>query len=64
MTMTVGQLKEQISTIPDDAQVFGYVGEDGILIQAERVSGNPADFDACAILRVPAAKPVGGGPAE
>lgn len=61
MAMTIGRLKEEISTIPDDAEIYGYVGPDGILIQAERhglVDGK------CVVLRVPAGAPTGGGPAE
>lgn len=60
--MNVGELKEQLSTIPDTAEVFGYVGADGILIQAE--GPGTGELNRCAILRVRAAAPTGGGPAE
>lgn len=62
MAMTVGRLKSEISTIPDDAEIYGYVGADGIHIQAEGHVDN--DLNRCTILRVPAAAPTGGGPAE
>lgn len=63
-TLTVKQLADRLADLPTDAEVYIYVGPEGVMVQAEWA---PLDINAPSrhcILRSPMCVPEAGGPAE
>lgn len=61
--MFVHDLIQRLREVPPDAELFGYVGGNGITIKAERGS-IPEGVPGIVVLTVPSAAPQAGGPVQ
>lgn len=62
MALTVGELRERVAKLPEEAKLYWYTEGEEVFLQAEWMFGEQADFAAERVLKFGAIQT--GGPVE